>query len=162
MKTATIALISTFVALSVAPLQITSAGTCVSDVDHMELSSKCCSTNGTTPIVAPDGSTYYIDQRSDPKAGPVWIYEETNSVASLQRGGIARFTGEHDVWVNGKATPAVNITPITIKGPAGPIVIPVDIHQDPIVTPSQHVADVNVYDGCYDVYPNIQADTNIV
>ena len=43
--------------------------------------------NGTvTQIDAPDGSTFYVDDR-DITTGGIWVYQESNGEAGLQSGG---------------------------------------------------------------------------
>ena len=56
---------------------------------------------GTVPVPAPIGlpqltSTYYVDDRGVAANG-VWVYEETNSRAWLQRGGSGQWSADRCV-----------------------------------------------------------------
>ncbi|MFA5862313.1 MAG: hypothetical protein WDA16_11530 [Candidatus Thermoplasmatota archaeon] len=55
---------------------------------------------GVHPVGAPGDPSYYVDVRA---ADPfnVWIYEETNTMADLQRGGSSSLMGtDHDSCVD--------------------------------------------------------------
>ena len=42
---------------------------------------------GIVQIDLPDGSTYYVDDRNFVLGNGIWLYEESNSIGFLQRGG---------------------------------------------------------------------------
>jgi hypothetical protein len=155
------------------------AGSCVTDGDKLA-GSHCCQTSGTTTIAAPDGATFYLDRRAAVDSGVLWLYEERNGVADLQRGGVD-LTGYHqrttpalptfggrDAPVGSSTSAGVGATDLTHKamllpsagvpnavlytrGSAPSVGIdPSGTHVGGGSAPSATVEVIGRYDGCYD------------
>lgn len=146
MRTFPIAIITGIVALAMMPLHAGHAGYCVTNSGQTTLTDHCCDAAPPITITAPDSTVYYLDLRADARAGPVWVYEETNGVDALQRGGTIL---SNDVWTPGYDSGPIDTAPVT----AGPATVPA-MHED-VVVPSTNVHEDGPFAACYDELPGV-------
>lgn len=133
------------------PLVPTGSAACVGPEP---LPPRCCDSSARVPISTAD-ATFYIDVRTSLDSGAAWIYEETNQVDELQRGGDAVIGVERDVTLyNGPyQTQPLTVGPVLVPGQSvGPLPFPTTVIR----------VDAMRYDNCYDALPGLLRDTNLI
>jgi hypothetical protein len=165
---------------------------CVSNGDNKTVGD-CCDPGQSGPLaIGAENTTYYLDSRKDLGAGAVWLYEETNGIDGLQRGGYDT-VGIHDQTVdvaNGGSmdlpapVPGVSLPPIVQEHAyqaVNPVTSGPDASYQYTLDPSffntqngrftqgydLEVAHVTVWetgrwDGCFDQLASLPRDTNVL